>query len=279
MSCEGIEVQIEPITGKKGDAARSQSLSQRVDEQMSCLLRARTELKHRDHLGEGIDGEPEPQDLFGATQPGAQFVQLQVREVQVAEAALMEELSVPACASEPDGDGGLTVPENPFGGGSIQPFGQRRQDHGDLMRGRFQTVQGRMASSTERSAASLTTKGLDWFSLTMLAITNQGVDGSVCYAKVEALLVGTGQSLRLGAPRRLLTSLQGRTVRGDGPAPAENGEDRQQTGQSRGVRGLSRRWTNGCTAPVRQWARPLWGKERQHSHARESMRMDKSTNR
>ncbi len=58
---------------------------------MSCLLRARTELKHRDDLGAGIAGQPPPQDLRGAAQPGSQFIQLQVRQVQVAEAALMEE--------------------------------------------------------------------------------------------------------------------------------------------------------------------------------------------
>jgi hypothetical protein len=61
--------------------------------------------------------------------------------------------------------------------------------------------------------------------------------------------------MRLGAPRRLLTSHQGRTGRGDGSAPAEKVEETQQAGQSRGVRGLRRRRTTGCTAPARQWAR------------------------
>jgi len=36
----------------------------------------------------------------------------------------------------------------------------------------FQTVQGRVASSTERDAASLTTKGLDALGLAMRAITD-----------------------------------------------------------------------------------------------------------
>ena len=92
---------------------------------MGPVLCTRTELKHRDDLGEGIDGQPQPEDLCGSTQPGLQFVQLEVREVQVAEAALMEERCMLACASEPGGDGGLTVAEDPFGGGNIQPFGQR----------------------------------------------------------------------------------------------------------------------------------------------------------
>jgi hypothetical protein len=42
-----------------------------------------------------------------------------MRYLEVAEAALMEELSVPACASEPSGDGGLTITEDPLGGGRV----------------------------------------------------------------------------------------------------------------------------------------------------------------
>ncbi len=68
---------------------------------------------------EGIDGQPEPEDLFGAAQPGSSFVQLEMRDVEAAEAALMEDLSVPACASEPRGDGGLMVTEDPWGFASV----------------------------------------------------------------------------------------------------------------------------------------------------------------
>ena len=48
-----------------------------------------------------------------------------MREVQVAEAALMEELSVLARAGQPDDDGGLTEAEDPRGRRRVQPFGQR----------------------------------------------------------------------------------------------------------------------------------------------------------
>ena len=60
--------------------------------------------------------------LGGAAEPGANFVQLQVLEVlevQVAEAALMEELSVPARAIQPGGDGGLSVPEDTLRSGRV----------------------------------------------------------------------------------------------------------------------------------------------------------------
>jgi len=42
-----------------------------------------------------------------------------MRDVEAAEAALMEDLSVPACASEPRGDGGLMVTEDPWGFASV----------------------------------------------------------------------------------------------------------------------------------------------------------------
>jgi hypothetical protein len=52
-----------------------------------------------------------------------------------------------------------------------------------------------VTSSTERSAASLTTKRLDALGLAMLAIAHQRVDLVIGDAEVEALLVGTGVTL------------------------------------------------------------------------------------
>jgi hypothetical protein len=51
-------------------------------------------LKHRKKLGEGIDGQPQPENLLGAAQSGAQFVQLNVRDLEVAEIVLVQGLSV-----------------------------------------------------------------------------------------------------------------------------------------------------------------------------------------
>ncbi len=117
-------------------------------------------MEHGNKLGAGIDGEPEPQHLLGVAQPSAQFIQLEVRELEMGEKALVQRLSVLACAREPGGDGGLPVAEDPFGRRSVQSFGQRREHHGDLMRGSFQTVQGRVAASTEGGAASLDALGI-----------------------------------------------------------------------------------------------------------------------
>jgi hypothetical protein len=52
-----------------------------------------------------------------------------------------------------------------------------------------------MASSTECGVAGLAAKGLDLFSVTMLAIPNQGMNVSICDPEVRALVVGTGETL------------------------------------------------------------------------------------
>jgi hypothetical protein len=153
-------------------------------------------------------------DLFGASQPGAQFVQLQVREVQVAEAVLVQALSVPACASEPRGDRGLTIAEDAPSRGSVQPFGEGSEDNGDLLGGGFQTVQRSVSSSAERGAASRASEGLDLLSLTMLAIAYQRVDVRIGVAEVPALVVGTSETFGVDADGGLLGdfSLQTRDV-------------------------------------------------------------------
>jgi hypothetical protein len=61
---------------------------------------------------------------------------------------------------------------------------------------------------------------------------------------------------RLGAPRQLFISLQGRTGAGAGPTTDEKVEERRQAGQSRGERGLRRRWTGVCLAAAVDWAGP-----------------------
>src|SRR6266851_3234894 len=124
MSRDGIEVHIEAITGEKGQATRNQELSQGVDEYMRRILRAGAEIKHRQKLGAGVDGQPEPEHLGTVAEPCAQFIQLHMRELEVAEKVLVQRLSVLASAGQPGGDGRLLVAEDSFSGGSIQSFGK-----------------------------------------------------------------------------------------------------------------------------------------------------------
>jgi hypothetical protein len=57
-------------------------------------------LKHRDDLGEGIDGQPQPEDLCGAAQPCAQLIQLKMWEPEMTEGALVQGLCVLASTSQ-----------------------------------------------------------------------------------------------------------------------------------------------------------------------------------
>jgi hypothetical protein len=127
------------------------------------------------------------------TEPCSQFIQLQMWEPEMAEAAFVQELRVFTCTSQPGGDGRLSKAEDPLRGGRIQSFGQRREHYGDLVGGSFQTVQRSVAPGAERGAASLAAKGLDAFGLVMLAITNECMNVSIGDPAVPALRVGTSE--------------------------------------------------------------------------------------
>ncbi len=75
MSGEGVEVYMQAITGEDWEAARSQHVSQGVNEQMRRVLRSRAQMEHGKNLRERVNGEPKPQHLCGAPKPGAQFVE------------------------------------------------------------------------------------------------------------------------------------------------------------------------------------------------------------
>jgi hypothetical protein len=81
-----------PITGKERKTAWGQHLSQGVNHRMGHVLGAGTQLQDGKHLGARIDDQPQPENLCGAAQPDSQFVQLQMRHMQVAEAALVQGL-------------------------------------------------------------------------------------------------------------------------------------------------------------------------------------------
>ena len=53
VSREGIEVEIEPVTGKERKTARGQALSESVDDRMCHVLRAGTQMENRQNRGFG----------------------------------------------------------------------------------------------------------------------------------------------------------------------------------------------------------------------------------
>jgi len=75
-----------------------------------------------------------------AVQPRPQFIQLEIGKLEVTENVFVQGLGVLASARQPGGDGGLPVAKDPFGGGSVQSFGQCSKYHGNLVRRGFQTI-------------------------------------------------------------------------------------------------------------------------------------------
>jgi len=57
----------------------------------------------------------------------------------------------------------------------------------------FQSIQGSVASGSERGVAGRTSKGLDPLGVAMLAISDEGMDLSIGDPEGRALLVGTSE--------------------------------------------------------------------------------------
>jgi hypothetical protein len=53
------------------------------------MLGAGTQMERGKNFRARVDGQPQPEHLFSAAEPGAQLVQLQMREVEMAEEALV----------------------------------------------------------------------------------------------------------------------------------------------------------------------------------------------
>jgi hypothetical protein len=101
-----------------------QALSHRVNHRMCRGLCAGAHMQDRNTFREGGDGQPEPEHMLGTAQPGAEFVQLEVGEMEMEEEALVQGVRVLARTRQPGGNGGLPVAEDALGGGRVQPFGQ-----------------------------------------------------------------------------------------------------------------------------------------------------------
>jgi hypothetical protein len=85
MSGQRVEGEMEPITGENWETARSQELSQGMDEQMGHVLGAGTQMEHWKHFRASINRQPEPEHLATATEPRSQFIQRHMRELEGAE--------------------------------------------------------------------------------------------------------------------------------------------------------------------------------------------------
>ena len=223
-----------------------------------------------------------PQHLLGVAQPGAQFVQLEVRELQMAEAVLVQGVCVLTSTEQPGHDRGVSKAEDPSGFGWVEPFGQRREHHGDLVWWGFQTGQGRVAPGSERAATGLASKCLNVLNTAMFAIAlkTRGLERE--FSQSTGTAGWDRRSLRClsewRAPRRLFTSQQGRTGAGAAPPPVKEVKPRRQAEQSSGVRGFRRWWSVVRLVPPREEEDRRWNQSKRQSTVRKRRRQTTSRN-
>ena len=77
-----------------------QDLSQGVNPSLCHVLCAWTHMEEWNQFRAGVDGQPEPEHLCGAPKPGAQFIQLQMRELEMAKEAFVQGLCMVKSASQ-----------------------------------------------------------------------------------------------------------------------------------------------------------------------------------
>lgn len=88
MGCEGRAVPIQPLAGEDGQAGGNELLTQRVDQGRSCVLGPSCSTGMI--AASGVDRQPQPENMRPAAQAGAQFIQLEMREGEVLQGALMQ---------------------------------------------------------------------------------------------------------------------------------------------------------------------------------------------
>jgi hypothetical protein len=72
-----------------------------VDEQVCRMLGTGTQMLRGENLRAGVDRHPQPEHVLRAAQPGANFIQLQVWEVQMGEGALVQGLGMLSSTGQP----------------------------------------------------------------------------------------------------------------------------------------------------------------------------------
>jgi len=156
-------------------------------------------MQHRDDFTDRIDGHPEPEDVGTAAEPGAQFIELDVRQMQALENAVVEHGSVLPSAGQPGGDCGMAVAKDPYCRRDIHPFCERSQHLRNTLGCGFEAVQWRISARAEGGAAGLAAQGLDAFALAVGAVTNQRVNLRVGDLVVQARGVRAREAMRVDA--------------------------------------------------------------------------------
>ena len=92
-------------------------------DRMRRALRPRTDVEHRDQFGERIDRDPEPKHVRPIAQACAQFIKLEMRQLEVADPAVVQGGAVLASPRQPGADRAFPVSKHAHGCGDAQPSG------------------------------------------------------------------------------------------------------------------------------------------------------------
>jgi len=101
MGGDGIEVEIEAVTGKDRQTARSQDEHDGVKQGIRHILGAWAELQRRQEFGHRVKRHLHPQVIGCVAQSGVQFIQLHMPEGQVPEEMSLSLVGVLTGAREP----------------------------------------------------------------------------------------------------------------------------------------------------------------------------------
>ncbi len=127
------------------------------------------------------------QDTGFLANTGAEFIQLNMREGQIAKQMRMHSFTVHARSSEPGRDRSFGMAKHSHGSANGQPFGDCREDDTHASRRGFEAIECCMPPPAELVVARFAIEILNRVVDAMMPITDQGMDG-----RIGNLPIGTG---------------------------------------------------------------------------------------
>ncbi len=166
-----------------------------MDDGMRRMLRPRPEVQDRHEFRQRVDHHPQPKHVGALAQPRAQFIKLEMRELEAAEPTVMQRRAVPASPREPGGDRPGAVPKHPHSCGDRKSLSYRAQDFCDTGGGRLEAIEGCAAPGGKGYSTRLTAKGLDALVRAVRPITGKGMDLGIGNAVLGTRGVGAGKAV------------------------------------------------------------------------------------
>ncbi len=135
---------------------------------MCGVLSPRATVQHGYALRERIQRAPPPQHVRAIAEVRAEFVQLEMRELEVPNPAVVQRCAVLAGPRQPRADRAFAVAKHPHRCGERETFSQGRQDCCNAGGRCFEPIERCIMAGGEGRSTRLATKGLDPVSATWL---------------------------------------------------------------------------------------------------------------